>query len=204
VVTAVAGCSEDPAVQPPPPPAAPASAPPEPAAAAEGEADVALPEGTLRDLVPAPADVPAGLVPLLQTSGPRDAAAVAAFSADPEAAATALAEHGFTDAYVAQYASPSDSRTLTAVVVRFRDADGARADLDADVESGAGVPVDADGPIGDASDVRRVDLPGDGADELLTVRFRAGSTTWLLAWRAPRPADPQVPVALARALSERA
>lgn len=165
---------------------------------------VELPEGGLRGLVPAAEQLPDGLVPLLQASGPRDAAAVAAFSADAEAAAAALAANGFADAYVAQYASPTDSRTLTVVVVQFADVDGARADLEGDVAATGGEVVDVTPTIGDASDVRRVALPGDDVNDLVTVRFRAARTTWLLAWRAPLPADPSVPVELARRLAGRA
>jgi hypothetical protein len=161
-----------------------------------------LPEGGLRSLVPAPDEVPPGLLLLPATSGPRDAEAVAAFSADPAEAAAALGANGFTDAYVAQYASPQDSRALSVVVVRFASADGARADYEGDVASGAGEPVDA-APVGDASEVRRVELSPEAPDVLITVRLRSGATTWLLAWRAPRPGEAETPLALARSLAAR-
>lgn len=197
VVVGVAGCSDD----------RPNRADPTVTATAESSARadaVELPEGALRPLAPTPDEVPAGLVPLLQASGPRDAAAVAAFSADTEAAGATLDSHGFADAYVAQYASPSDARTLTVVVAQFAGADGARADFDGDVATSGGEVLDLAPAIGDASDVRRLALPGDEANDLVTVRFRSGATTWLLAWRAPRPADPAIPVDLARRLAERA
>ena len=161
-----------------------------------------LPVGALRDLVPAPQEVPAGLVPLLQASGPRDAAAVAAFSADPTAAAASLAANGFTDAYVVQYASAADPRSLSVVAVRFATADGAKADYEGDVAVGGGEPVEVE-TIGEASQVRRLSLPDAGDQDLITVRFRSGATTWLLAWRARLPADAAVPVAIARTLAER-
>jgi hypothetical protein len=202
------GCvGERPAVDPPAAgspatasPAGPSRTAPE---AAPEPVALELPDGALRDRVPAPAEVPAGLVPLPEATGPRDATQVAEFSADPAAAAVDLAANGFTDAYVALYAAPGDPRTLTVVVVRFAGADGARADLEADLQASSG-DVLPEPVLGEASEVRRLDLPDDPDRELVTVRFRAGSTTWLLAWRAPRPAETQVPVALSRLLLSRA
>jgi hypothetical protein len=181
------------------PPGAGTAAPPPSTAA---DAGIALPAGDLRELVPSPAEAPAGLVPLLQASGPRDAAAVAGFSPDPAAAAGDLAARGFASAYVAQYAAPADPRSLTTVVVRFADAAGATADLEADLTDGAGEVVPAP-TVGEQSQVRRVALPGDDALDLVTVRFRVGPTTWVLAWRAPAPADPAVPLTLAQVLAAR-
>lgn len=200
-VTPVTGCTEQqPAVEPAP---AASTGTPAPTSTATGAAPPAeLPDGPLRDLVPAPAEVPAGLEAVVAGSGPRDAAEVAAFSSDPQAASRALSQHGFRDAYVAQYASRTDSRSLTVVAVRFADADGARADLDGDVAATGGAAVDAP-TIGDASDVRRLELPDDDAADLVTVRFRKGPATWLVAWRATRPADAQVPIGIARALAAR-
>ncbi|MFP5219900.1 MAG: hypothetical protein ACLGIG_09215 [Actinomycetes bacterium] len=199
-VAGAAGCTdEQPALERPA--AASATASPTdstPTAAAS----IDLPAGPLRELVPAPDEVPDGLEPVMEGSGPRDAAEVAAFSSDPSAASTQLARHGFEAAYVAQYASRTDLRSLTVVVVRFADAGGARADLDGDVSASGGTAVDAP-TIGDASDARRLALPDAEAAELLTVRFRKGATTWLVAWRATRPADAAVPLAVAEALAER-
>lgn len=191
LVGALAACTDqDPALEAPA--AARSSSTPAPTSSAVPE----LPAGALRDLVPSPLEVPPGLVPLLPASGPRDAAAVAAFSQDPAAAAAALAQHGFAEAYVAQYASPTDRRTLSVVVVRFATPEGARADLEADLAVPAGSPVEAE-PLADGSQVRRVPLPG-GSDELVTVRLRAGAVTALLAWQEPAPADAAVPLGLAR------
>lgn len=201
LVTALAGCEQQPALEPPG--ATPSSAVSAPAPGPSPAAPVDLPAGALLPLVPQPGEVATGLVPLLQASGPRDAAAVAAFSSDPAAARAALTERGFADAYVVQYASPSDPRALTAVVVRFATAGGAEADYGSDVAAGGGTPVDA-AAVGEASDVRRVDLPDEPAAELVTVRVRREATTWLLAWKAPRPADASIPLELARRLVERA
>lgn len=166
---------------------------------------VSLPADPLRPLVPAPEEVPPGMVPLLTGSGSRDAAAIAGFSADPAAAARALAAHGFRSAYVAQYAHPTDGRVLSAVVVRFGDAAGAQADLAGDV-SGAGGDLVEVPQIGEQSQVRRQPLPDaqDAPGQLVTVRFRQGATTWLLAYGARPTADPLVPVELARMLVDRA
>lgn len=163
---------------------------------------VTLPPHPLLALVPEPDEVPAGMVPLLAGSGSRDAAAIAEFSADPAAAATALADHGFRDAYVAQYAHPGDGRVLSAVVVRFADAAGAQADLAGDLAGSGGDVVDVP-TVGEQSQVRRQPLPGETGGELVTVRFRRGAVTWLLAYGAAPTADPDVAVELARALVDR-
>jgi hypothetical protein len=51
--------------------------------------------------------------------------------------------------------------------------------------------------------VRRQPLP-DGKGQLVTVRFRKGATTWLVAYGAAPSADPQVAVDIATALAARA
>ena len=190
----LAGCSDEPPVAAPETPSS--------AALTEPLPDVSLPEDPLRPLVPAPDEVPAGMVPLLAGSGSRDASAIAEFSSDPAAAATALAEHGFRSAYVAQYAHPTDGRVLSVVVVRFADAAGAKADLEGDLASSSGEVV-AHETVGEQSQLRRQPLPGDDAGELVTLRFRQGATTWLLAYGARPTADPQVAVDLARPLLDR-
>jgi len=194
----LAGCSgEEPAATPRATPEKPSSS-----ALSAPLPGVTLPPDPLQPLVPAPEEVPAGMVPLLSGSGSRDAKAIAEFSADPAAAAKALAAHGFTSAYVAQYAHPSDGRVLSVVVARFKDAAGATADLEGDLAGSSGEVVTT-ATVGEASQVRRQPLPGDGAGELVTLRFRQGSTTWLLAYGAPT-ADPQVAVELAQSLVDRA
>jgi hypothetical protein len=188
------GCSEDEPAAPQAPSASALTAP---------LPGVTLPPDPLRDLVPTPEEVPAGMVPLLAGSGPRNLQAVADFSADPAAAAASLTEHGFTSAYVAQYAHPTDGRVLSVVVSRFGDAAGAEADLAGDLASSTGDEV-AVPTVGAASQARRQPLPGNDEGQLLTLRFRAGATTWLLAYGAVPEADPDVAVELARALVERA
>lgn len=193
-VPAVGGCSDGaPAARPQTPSSAALTAP---------VPGLELPVDPLRPLVPAPEEVPAGMLPLPSGSGSRDAAAIAEFSADPAAARAALAAHGFQRAYVAQYAHPSDGRVLSVVVSRFADAAGAQADLEGDLAASSGELV-AVQPVGEQSQLRRQPLPGRAGGELVTLRFRQGATTWLLAYGAQPTADPQVAVDLARPLLER-
>jgi hypothetical protein len=163
--------------------------------------DIVLPADPLRDLVPRTADLPPGLVAILAGSGPRDAKAIAGYSADPKSAATLLTQHGFRSAYVAQYADPATGRVLSVVVSRFSTAAGAAADLDADLKGSTGEQIKGD-VIGEKSDVRRQPLPG-GKGQLVTVRFGKGATTWLVAYGAPT-ADPKVAIDLAKTLAGRA
>lgn len=182
-----------------------------PLLASTARPDIVLPAGPLRELVPATADLPPGMVPLLAGSGSRDLAAVAGYSADPVAARRLLADHGFQAAYVAQYADPADGRVLSVVVSRFATVAGATADLTSDLAGSTGQVVDA-APIGDQSQVRRQPLPAAStapgasappAGELVTVRFRRGATTWLLAYGAAPTADPALATALAATLAGR-
>ena len=163
--------------------------------------DIQLPADPLRDLVPRTADLPPGLVAILAGSGPRDAHTIAGYSADPKSAGTLLTQHGFRSAYVAQYADPATGRVLSVVVSRFSTAGGATADLDADLKATTGEEIKAD-QVGEKSDVRRQPLPG-GKGQLVTVRFRKGATTWLVAYGAPT-ADPDIAVDLAKTLADRA
>ncbi len=193
---AVAGCTEGSPTVPATPADLAASA-----AAAAPVPGLSLPADPLTPLVPAPDEVPAGMVPLLTGSGGRDAAAIAGYSSDATAARAALAEHGFSNAYVAQYADPASPRVLSVVVVRFATPEGATADLDGDVAGGSGELVQAP-TIGSASQLRRQPLPGGG--ELLTLRFRKDATTWLLAYGDRPTADVEVAVRLGRLLAGRA
>jgi hypothetical protein len=163
--------------------------------------DIALPADPLRDLVPRTADLPPGLVAILAGSGPRDAHTIAGYSADPKSAGTLLTQHGFRSAYVAQYADLATGRVLSVVVSRFSTASGAAADLDADLKASTGEQITA-GVIGEKSDVRRQPLPG-GKGQLVTVRFRKGATTWLVAYGASPTADPKVATDLAATLASR-
>jgi hypothetical protein len=180
----------------------PSSRPPSSQATVVAAPDIALPADPLRDLVPRTADVPTGLVTILAGSGPRDAKAIAAYSADPRAAGTLLVQHGFRSAYVAQYADPATGRVLSVVVSRFSTASGAAADLAADLSASTGERIGAD-RVGEHSEVRRQPLPG-GKGQLVTVRFSKGATTWLVAYGATPTADPTVAIELAKTLASRA
>ena len=164
---------------------------------------LALPASPMVALVPSPQEAPKGMVPLMTSSGPRDLAAVAGFSKDSAAAAATLTAHGFTGAYVVQYADPLDGRVLSVVASRFRDVAGAAADLASDEAAQNGTPVTIDA-VGEATQARRSVLPGKAGGELLFVRFRSGSTTWLVAYGARPSADPSIAVALAKTLVLRA
>lgn len=176
-----------------------------PATSADPQAPpgISLPADPLTPLVPAPGEVPAGMVPLLTSTGKRDVAAVAAYSADPAAAVRALSAHGFQSAYVAQYADPNGAQVLSVVVTRFADAAGAEADLTGDLSASAGERLEL-AQLGEVSQARRQALPEASGGELVTLRFRQGRTTWLLAYGDQPRADPQVAVALGRLLVDRA
>ena len=176
--------------------------PPSAAAVSAPVPGVTLPPDALRDLVPTPAEVPAGMTPLLTATGPRDAAAIAAFSADPAAAGRALKANGFSRAYVAQYASQASGEVLSVVAVRFTTVKGATADLTADIKASSGTRV-ALAAVGDQSAATTQPLPKDGG-QLLTLRFRSGPTTWLVAYGKKPSPDPAVALALARKLVSRA
>ena len=183
----------------------PSAAPTSPGGSIEASTavpDIVLPADPLRDLVPRTADLPPGLVAILAGSGPRDAHTIAGYSADPKSAGTLLTQHGFRSAYVAQYADPATGRVLSVVVSRFSTAGGATADLDADLKASTGEQIQS-AVIGEKSDVRRQPLPG-GKGQLVTVRFRKGASTWLVAYGAGPTADPKVATDLATTLAGRA
>ena len=175
----------------------------DPAVRARARPEISLPADALTPLVPAPDEVPTGMVPLLTGSGQRDAAAVAAYSADPVAAAASLSAHGFESAYVAQYADPNGAQVLSVVVARFADVAGATADLEGDLAGSSGEVLKV-ATVGEVSQTRRQALPGASDGELVTLRFRQGRTTWLLAYGNQPRADAQVAAALGRMLVERA
>lgn len=166
---------------------------------------VTLPPDTLLDLVPRPDEVPAGMVPVLAGSGARDLKTVAGYSgtgAAATAAAGKLMQHGFTSAYVAQYANPSTGQVMSIVVSRFATTAGAGADY-ADDQAGATGKVVSTPTLGEASSVRIQDVPGTPAKQLVLVRFRRGTATWSLAYQAGPTADPQVGIMLAGVLLKR-
>ncbi len=171
---------------------------------------VTLPGGSLAGKVLQADDVPDGLVPILAQTGPAEISRIAGFSADSAAAEKSLREHGFDEAYVVQYGDQKSGRFIVNVVATFEDADGAEADLTGDLEAarqiGSAFPVDG---LGDqAGGVRTARAPASGAPstsaapsndfDLVTVRWRLGSTTWLLAVGARGTVEQEAVVKLAR------
>jgi hypothetical protein len=166
--------------------------------------DIVLPAGPLRELVPESGDLPPGMVPIVAGTGPRDRKAVAGYSADPTKADGLLATHGFRFAYVAQYADPATGRVLSVVVSRFATSSGATADLAGDLSVSSGSPV-ASPTVGEQSQVLVQPLPqANKTGQLVTVRFRKGATTWLVAYGGTPTADPQIAIGVARTLAARA
>jgi hypothetical protein len=166
---------------------------------------VTLPPGGLHDLVPTPEEVPAGMVPVLQGSGPRTIDVVAGYSGTGAAATQALAAlraHGFADAYVAQYANQATGQVLSVVVSRFATSTGATADFSDDQKGTSGKIVPSE-QIGDASSVTTQTVTGSVSSELVLVRFVRGTDTWVIAYQAAPKADPAVPVGLAKTILAR-
>jgi hypothetical protein len=166
---------------------------------------VTLPPGELSALVPTPTEVPAGMVPVVLGSGARDLDAVASYSgtgAVKDRAAAALREHGFQQAYVAQYANQTTGQGLTVVVSRFATAAGATADFSDDERgtSGQNIPTEQ---LGQASSVTKQVIAGSVQSELVLVRFLRGTDTWVIAYQAAPTADPALPVQLAKGLLAR-
>ena len=161
---------------------------------------VSLPPGELVDQVLKPDEVPAGMVPILKGSGPRDIKVVASYSGTGPAAASAearLKAHQFVTAYVAQYANLGTGQVLSMVASRFASAESAAADFADDLKGNQGKTV-ASPTIGQQSAVTVQSVPGTPASELVLVRFRRGTTTWSLAYKARTPADAQLPIQLAQ------
>jgi hypothetical protein len=149
-----------------------------------------LPAGTLSHRVLQPADVSRSLVPIDAQTGTRDIAAIAAFSADPPTARKSLQEHGFEAAYVVQYGDPSNAAVVTNVVTKFATVAGATADLTADLAAtGAGTAFAVTGLGDQAGGVRGKLEPTLADGTLITLRWRVGDTTWLLAVGSRKPVD---------------
>jgi len=179
------------------------------AAASAPVPGVTLPPGTLSQLVPAPDEVPAGMVPVLLGSGPRTLDQVAEYSGTGDAktrAAAALRTHGFQEAYVAQYANQTTGQVLSVEVSRFATAQGATLDFSDDQKGTAGTPVSAES-LGDASSVTKQVIKGSGQgavqSQLVLVRFLRGTDTWVLAYQAAPTAEATVAVELAKRLLAR-
>jgi hypothetical protein len=176
------------------------TAPTPDAAASAPVPGVTLPADPLAALVPAPDEVPAGMVPVLAGSGPRDLAVVAGYSgagAAATAAAARLRAHGFLKAYVGQYANPSTGQVLSVVASTFATAAGAKADFADDERAGSGTRVTT-AALGEASSATVQAAPGQASAQLLLLRFRRGTTTWSLAYQAAPRADAAVAVAVAQ------
>jgi len=164
-----------------------------------------LPPGALSQLVPSPSEVPAGMVPVVLGSGPRQLDEVAGYSGTGTTktqAAAALRAHGFQQAYVAQYANQTTGQVVSVVVSQFATAEGATADFNDDQNRTSGTAVSSE-TLGDASSVTKRVVAGTVASELVLVRFRRGTDTWVLAYQAAPTADPAVAVELAKRLLAR-
>jgi hypothetical protein len=163
-----------------------------------------LPPGDLSDAVVQPDEVPDGVVPLIAQTGPADVAKIASFSADPADAETSLKAHGFTSAYVATYGDEASGRVVISVATRFATEQGATDDLTADLAASTGTKVDVDDLGDQAGGVRGPLDPATNKGELVTVRWRHGATTWLLAVGAQRDVDVEAVLTLARKVLSRA
>ena len=166
---------------------------------------ITLPPGALSSLVPTPEEVPAGMVPVLQGSGPRTIDVVAGYSGTGAAAtraADSLRAHGFQDAYVAQYANQATGQVVSVVVSQFATKDGALADFSDDEKGTNGTIVTAE-TVGDSSTVTTQSIAGKVASELTLLRFIKGADTWVIAYQAAPKAAPAVPIALAKTILAR-
>jgi hypothetical protein len=190
------GCSEDPSPQ-----ATPSADP----SASQPLPGVTLPPGPLVDLVLTPEEVPAGMVPVLKGSGPRTIDVVAGYSGTGAAQASAQARlraHGFTGAYVAQYANLTTGQVVSVLASQFATAAGTTSDFADDLKAAQGAKVEAP-TLGEQSSVTRQTLKEKTPAELVLVRFRRGTTTWSLAYKAAPPASAQVAIELAQKLLAR-
>ncbi|MFN2626819.1 MAG: hypothetical protein ABR520_12140 [Mycobacteriales bacterium] len=175
VATALAGCSSD--------DRAPVSSVSPAASLLTAPPVATLPAGVLAGLVLQPREVPLGLVPILRATGPAEIGRIAGFSKDISAATKALRAHGFAAAYVVQYADPDSGRVISNVAVRFATAAGAAADLTADLGAAAASSTPVPMPVvGDQSGaVRQAYTAAGPHGELVTLRFRVGAVTYLVA-----------------------
>lgn len=142
-----------------------------------------LPPGELREKVLQPGEVSRNLVPIAAQTGTRDAKAIAAFSSDPKAAEKALEKNGFQAAYVVQYADPATNAVVVNVVTKFATAAGAATDLTADLAAArkTGAVFTVEGLGEQAGGIRTKRDKDSPEGSLVTLRWRQGDTTWLLA-----------------------
>lgn len=194
--TLVLGCSEK---------ATPQATPTTEPSASQPLPGVTLPPGALVDLVLTPDEAPKGMVPVLKGSGPRTISVVAGYSGTGPAQASAQARlkaHGFTGAYVAQYANLTTGQVVSVLASDFATAAGATSDFADDLKGAQGTIIVAP-TLGEQSRVTRQALTEKPAGELILVRFRRGTTTWSLAYKAAPPASAQVAIELAQKLLAR-
>ena len=142
-----------------------------------------LPPGELNDKVLQPSEVGRNLTPIAMQTGTRDIKGIAAFSADPKAAEKTLEKNGFQTAYVVQYADPATNAVVINVATKYATVEGATADLTADLESArAGGAVFTVEGLGDQAGGIRGKRDKDSVQgSLVTLRWRRGDMTWLLA-----------------------
>jgi hypothetical protein len=173
---------------------------------------VTLPPDALSRLVPAPDEVPPGMILIVKGSGPRDLLTVAGYSstgkgaqatAAVNAAASKLRAHGFVKAYVAQYVNTATGAVISVVASSFGTKAGAVADFADDEKAVSGTTTLVE-KVGEASSASVQTIQGSVASQLLLLRFRAGTTTWSLAYQAAPKADTATAIALAKLLVGRA
>ncbi len=168
---------------------------------------VTLPPGSLADQVLREEDVPEGFIPLLAQTGEADISRIAGFSSDSAAAEKSLQEHGFKEGYVVQYGDQKSGRFIVNVVATYDTVDGATADLTADLASAqkTGTPFPVTGLGDQAGGVRGANgSSAQTGSDLVTVRWRRGSTTWLLAVGATGTVEQEAVVKLARIVLDHA
>jgi hypothetical protein len=90
-----------------------------------------------------------------------------------------------------QYGDPQASAVVTNVVTKFATVAGATADMTADIAASArtGTPFDVSGLGDQAGGVRGKLEPTLPEGTLITIRWRVGDTTWLLAVGARNAVD---------------
>lgn len=154
----------------------------ESAPAAEGAAAPgSLPPGALVELVPSPAELPAGYAVLDGSAGAADAAAVAELSSDPSAAAALLQRSRFTDAYSAEYGEEQTGAFISVVVLRFGDAAGATDYLASRRSEITPATTNAPMPrVGDESFAYSEQLPEGDVTEIVSMLVRVRDLVWVI------------------------
>ena len=94
-----------------------------------------------------------------------------------------MQRNGFQSAYVVQYADPATGAVVTNVVTKFATVEGATADLTADLKSATrtGAAFEVTGLGDQAGGIRGTRDKDSVNGSLVTLRWRRGDTTWLLA-----------------------